>query len=253
MPLEAYSSNSVIHNGLPRSQVEIHCQPINKLSKSQRSFSKSDPQKKFSKKEHALIGVSPFNGYFSAINMEILFKWANENFDNFSIFTMDKASKYNLMAMGYEEEQAIKKTKKQDQHLYNKVVRCLINIGFGEEESRKKILLISHLKENERYLKLYKECLGLFENNASFRLDCLNASKCIFANKVEVVTEESTRIAVNYLLEELPIWLNTPYILGIRTSVFVYKDLPPYWYNICYNYGLIAPKQKIFIKSLENK
>lgn len=51
--------------------------------------------------EHALIVVSPFNGYFTVKNMEILFSCAKDNCRSFDVFTMDKASKYNLMAMGY--------------------------------------------------------------------------------------------------------------------------------------------------------
>lgn len=204
------------------------------------------------KMEHGLIGVSPFNGYFSVHNMEILFDWAKDNFHTFDVFTMDKASKYNLMAMGYEEHQAIKKTKKQDQHLYNKIIRCLTSVGFSEEESKRKVLLISHLYNNKRYLETFKKCKDLFDTNSFFRNDCLNASKYMLAGKTELLTDEFTNLAVNYLLEELPIWFNTPYILGLSSSVFVYKDLSLFWHNICYNYGLISPNQKIFIKNLED-
>ncbi|WP_010302596.1 tRNA-dependent cyclodipeptide synthase [Candidatus Odyssella thessalonicensis] len=200
--------------------------------------------------EHALIGISPFNGYFSTQNIENLIRWASNNFKDFDIFTMDSASKYNLMAIGYTEGDAIKKTKKQDQHLQNKIVRCLTNIGLTKEEAQKKIVFISHLYQNERYLELYKEYLNLFKNNTSFRSDCLNASKSILSQKIAEVTDESAYLAVNYLLQEIPIWFNTPYILGINSSVFVYKDLPLFWRNVCYNYGLISPNQKILIKQM---
>ncbi len=60
---------------------------------------------------HALIGVSPFNGYFTSTNIEKTLTWAHSNFENFEVFTMDKASKYNLMAMGCSENDAIKKRK----------------------------------------------------------------------------------------------------------------------------------------------
>ncbi|MBX9697459.1 MAG: tRNA-dependent cyclodipeptide synthase, partial [Alphaproteobacteria bacterium] len=92
---------------------------------------------------HALIGISPFNGYFTTSNIEKTLIWAHSNFENFEVFTMDKASKYNLIAMGYSENEAIKKAKKQDQHLKNKIIRGLESIGFSEDEAKKKILLIS--------------------------------------------------------------------------------------------------------------
>lgn len=91
--------------------------------------------------DHALICVSPFNGYFTTSNIEDLLRWAHFNFKEYSIFTMDKASKYNLMAVGYTEIEAIKKTRKQDQHLKNKIIRCLEKIGLSLEESEKKYYL----------------------------------------------------------------------------------------------------------------
>ncbi|MGN6670646.1 MAG: tRNA-dependent cyclodipeptide synthase, partial [Candidatus Nucleicultricaceae bacterium] len=87
---------------------------------------------------HALIGVSPFNGYFTASNIEKTLIWAHSNFKSFGVFTMDKASKYNLIAMGYSEDEAIKKTKKQDQHLKNKIMRGLESIGFSEDAAKEK-------------------------------------------------------------------------------------------------------------------
>lgn len=204
------------------------------------------------KVEHFLIVVSPFNGYFTSKNMEILFKWAKNNCSSFDVFTMDKASKYNLIAMGYDEEQAIRKTLKQDKNLYNKIITCLKNIGFSEEEAERKILLISHLNNNKSYLRIYKKCLNLFETNTDFRNDCLTISKGFLETKVEEVSDSAINIAVNYILEELPVWFDTPSILGISSSVLVYKDFSFYWRSICSNYGLVSNKQRILIKNIND-
>lgn len=200
--------------------------------------------------DHALIGVSPFNGYFSADIIENLIRWSSLNFKSFDLFTMDGASKYNLMAMGYSEEDALKKTMKQDKHLRNKIIRGFEKMGYTQEEALKKIVLISQLKTNERYLELYEFYLLIFKNNPAFRQDCLNASKTILPNKDSQISDDTASIAVKYLLQEIPIWFNSPYILGIESSVFVYKDLPHYWRNVCYNYDLISPNQKLYIKQI---
>lgn len=198
---------------------------------------------------HALIGVSPFNGYFTASNIEKTLIWAHSNFDNFNVFTMDKSSKYNLIAMGYAEDEAIKKTKKQDQHLKNKIMRGLKSIGISEQDAEKKILLISHLYENPHYIELYEYCKNLFRSNSSFRDDCLNASEQILLGKTDHITRELLNVSVQYLLEELPVWIDTPYILGIPFSVFVYKDLSEFWCNLFNKYGLVSDNQKILVKS----
>lgn len=199
---------------------------------------------------HALIGISPFNGYFTTSNIEKTLIWACSNFKSFDVFTMDKASKYNLIAMGYSEEEAIKKTKKQDQHLKNKIMRGLQSTGFSENDTEKKIVLISNLYDNDKYIELYEYCKNLFQSNSSFRDDCLNASKQILLDKTEHITRELLEVSVRYLLEELPVWINTPYILDIPFSVFVYKDLSDCWYNLFSKYGLVSGNQKILVKCL---
>ena len=202
--------------------------------------------------DHALIGISPFNGYFSTQNIENLMRWACRNFKTFDIFTMDGASKYNLIALGYSEEESIKKTNKQDKHLRNKILRGFEGLGFSEDESNKKIVLISSLKDNPRYQELYEFYLKLFAENPQFREDCLYASRSILLGKSKLSIDEAAAISVNYLLQELPVWFNTPYIMDVSSSVFVYKDLPQYWRNICYNYDLISTNQKILIKQIDS-
>jgi cyclo(L-tyrosyl-L-tyrosyl) synthase len=219
----------------------------NTISKFQYSI-EYDP--KIHPNNHALIGVSPFNGYFTTSNIEKTLIWAHSNFKSFEVFTMDKASKYNLIAMGYSENEAIKKTTKQDQHLKNKIIRGLESIGFCKDESKKKILLISNLCGDDKYIEVYEHCKYLFRSNSSFRDDCLNASKQILLDKTDHITDELLDVSVQYLLEELPVWINTPYILNVPFSVFVYKDLSTHWYNIFNKYGLVSDNQKILVNCL---
>jgi hypothetical protein len=48
------------------------------------------------------------------------------------IETMNKVSKYNYMAIGMSEKSAIKRTKRSDKSLYNRIIRSLTNIGVHE-------------------------------------------------------------------------------------------------------------------------
>ncbi|MBX3457755.1 MAG: tRNA-dependent cyclodipeptide synthase [Candidatus Paracaedibacteraceae bacterium] len=199
-------------------------------------------------KGHALIGVSPFNGYYNSQNIDVLVAWAAENFKEFHVFTMDGASKYNLMAQGYSEEEAIKKTRKQDKHLYNKIVRALKKIGCPPSDVMSKILLISDLKRNNKYQELYNIYCDFYEKNQDFQEDCLNAAKAILHGKMMTNIDQAAEIAVRYLLEEIPVWFDTPAIMNIQSSVFVYKDLPFYWKKVCCDYNLVSPHQQIYIK-----
>lgn len=62
-------------------------------------------------REHAVIGVSPFNSYFSEGNIASLIAWAKANFRAFHIYLPDGPSQFTLEALGYRESNARKKAK----------------------------------------------------------------------------------------------------------------------------------------------
>ncbi len=160
--------------------------------------------------------------------MKILFSWADENFNDFNVYIMDQVSIFNLIALGYNEEQALKKTKKHDRNLINKVVKS---------GPANKIILHSDLSQTPRYIEAYERYVHIFENNPNFRNDCLG-----------ILSEKGRNVSVKYLLAELPLWFEIPYLLNISSSVLVYKDLSIFWKRICYDYNLLSPQQEIFIK-----
>jgi len=211
----------------------------------------SDLNKIIIKKEHALIGVSPCNSYFSISNMEFLFSWARENFHNFNVFIMDGASIFNFMAMGYDEKRALKKTRKNDKNLQNKVITSLTNIGFSLVDARKKILLLSELSKCDKYIEVYNRYVHIFETNAIFREDCLGATKLMLSEKMEDVTDEAIHLSMKYLLAELPLWLETPNVLNIQSSAVIYQVLSFFWGRICYNHSFLSPKQELIIKRFD--
>lgn len=200
--------------------------------------------------DHALIGVSTFNSYFSVENMEKLFLWAHKNFTHFNVFFMDGASIFNLMAVGYHEQEALRKTKKHDRNIENKIIKSLVNIGFDMETSKEKIVLLSTLSKNKKYSDLHEKYVNLFEENILFRNDCLNATNEMLSSKVQEISNDSLYLAVKYLLAELPLWFEAPFILNLNSSTFIYKDLSYFWKKICYDYNLLSSTQKILVKSV---
>jgi cyclo(L-tyrosyl-L-tyrosyl) synthase len=231
MSREAYSPSLATHN------TQINYQPIH--------------AKVIPKGEHALVAVSPCNSYFSIKNMEALFNWTHENFHDFNVFITDGASVFNFIALGYDKKLALKKTKKNDSGLKCKVIRSLTNIGFSTDDSRKKILFLSHLSKTDRYIKMYNYYMHIFQSNTSFRNDCLGATKTMLLERMEDVSDDAANLAVKYLLAELPLWLDSPSVLGIESSSIIYKELSFFWERICYHHKLLAPKQEICIKCVE--
>lgn len=200
-------------------------------------FVNSKSEKIFNLKEHALIGISPFNSYYSEENLKRLFAWGLANFKKISVFIPTEISSYTLQAVGCSEEQAKKKTRKHDKNLEHKALRALIANNLSDNEAKNQIIFFSDLMNNRKYLEIYDICIKLYETNEDFRNGCLETSKWVLASKCssDFVNKEALNIAAKYFLAELPLYLNTPEIFDVSSSLIVYKDLPSIFLNKIYS------------------
>lgn len=196
-------------------------------------------------RQHALIGVSPFNGYFTEPNLLKLIDWSLNVFEKITIFIPDKLSIFTLRAIGYTPEEAEYKTRKQDNYLQNKVLRVLKNLGFDEHKARELIVTSTDLSSNENYQNIYNDCLVKFDTCDDFRNGCLSTSSWILENKAKLdrLGEKELKVAVQYFLREFPLFLDTPKILNVATSTFIYHDLPKYLEFLYFNRVMISSKQ----------
>lgn len=206
-------------------------------------------------REHVLLGISPFNSYYSEENVRGLLDWVRYTFSSFHIFIPDTLPIYTFVALGYDEQKAEKKTKKQVSYLMNKIYRALSQVGFSAEESQRKIISVSAMELNEQYIKLRQFCYDLYESDIEFQNEC---NKCIdfilsYQNAI-ICNPERYKIAIRYLLDEMPFFIDTPSILGISTSMFIYHQIPNF---IDYLYNHAPKKNKSiaqgFMKVLVNK
>lgn len=130
--------------------------------------------------------------------------------------------------MGYSEYKARKKTKLHDNNLKNKAIRALLVNNLSDVEANNMIVFCSDLMRKEKCLKFHDTYKNLYENDENFKKGCLATSKLVLASKgfQGDASDEAARIAVQYFIAELPIYLNTPDIINISSSLYVYKDPP---------------------------
>lgn len=191
-------------------------------------------------KDHAVIGISPFNSYYSETKIALLIKWAFEAFNNFHIFIPDTLPIYNFLALGYEKDKAEKKTYKQTRYLKNKIIRAGVSIGFSEENIHSRIIDINKLESNTSFTHNKILCYELFEKDHIFREECLIATQWILNGYETSEKDIDKEIAVRYLLDEMPLFINTPSILDVPSSVFCYHQTPNFIKTL-YNNSNRAP------------
>lgn len=179
--------------------------------------------KTFDRREHICFGISPFNSLFSQEYLEQLIKFAQENFKFFHFFFPDEPTIHTLEALGYSQEEAKKKMKKQINWLKNKIHKAL--------ESKK--LTVNHhlldwqvLISNNDFRNELDIIYQLFDGNEEFRSQCLKSSRWVLQNKMEEgkITDECLLKAVKYFLSEIPLFAATNKIIGSETSLFCYHQ-----------------------------
>lgn len=191
-------------------------------------------EKIYTEANHACIGIRLFNSYFTESIIKKLIYWGNENFTFFNIFIPDRPTVYALNAMGYSMEKSISRTEKQYKYVKNKVRKALLSLGKNQQEIDAIILDGSKLEKNTNFQTTYEEVVWHFENDISFRLHCLEASKWVLQEKIREIdlTEEMLYIAVKYFLYEIPVFINAANIVGQDSSLFCYHQIPSFLQKI---------------------
>lgn len=182
-------------------------------------------------REHVVIGVSPFNSYFTEEKIADLINWAKEKFRAFHIYVPDGPSQFTLEALGYPENKARKKASRQGRWLLNKIRRALSVAGLEDAAAEQLILCSKSLEHDEAYRRLSQEVDAICAAESSFYEGCVETSRWVLngqAGGPGEVTREMLESAVRYFKAELPLFMNSPAIVGAPSSVFSYHQCPPF-------------------------
>jgi len=177
--------------------------------------------------EHACLGISPFNSYFSVGRIRALAAWAYERFARVDFFVPDAPSAYTFEALGYPAEKAAWKARRQGQYTRNKIRTALDALGVDHAAGR--VWGWAELEGSPAFARLHAEGRRLYEQEAEFRDACQDASEWVLAGKLPagaVPDERQVECAVRYFLAELPLFVDTPAVVGTEASVFCYHRPP---------------------------
>ncbi|MGE6333758.1 tRNA-dependent cyclodipeptide synthase [Stenotrophomonas sp. NPDC077659] len=178
-------------------------------------------------KEHALIGISPFNPQFSPSYVSALLAWAESNFKKIDILIPDVESAALLLtSTGTSAQKAIRKARKE-LNRQRRVIEPLID---KDSPATAQLIEFSDHFENTAYKKLRKMAQNEYDEHEEFRTACDAMSDCAIASRVRATTTPSTSplpkprgvATENYILTEIPFYLNTPVILDVRSSTLIY-------------------------------
>ncbi|MEV7003221.1 tRNA-dependent cyclodipeptide synthase [Streptomyces sp. NPDC093982] len=174
---------------------------------------------------HAVIGVSPGNSYFSARRLYDLARWGLDCFDRVDFIYTDLYVAEMYEAYGYTPDGARRKAVKN-----LRGVRAKIRDAVSEadpDQARLRWQPMSYFRANEAYQSIHSQLKGRLETDADFRTVCENLVNRFLDARGERATEWQREVCLEYVCAEAPLFLDTPAILGVPSSLNCYHQLLP--------------------------
>ncbi|AWZ08165.1 MULTISPECIES: tRNA-dependent cyclodipeptide synthase [unclassified Streptomyces] len=196
--------------------------------------------------DHAVIGISPGNSYFSAQRVLDLAQWGMRNFQQVDIIYTDLHVADMYEALGYDPDEARRKAVKN-----LRGVRAKVNNAAAETDPtgvRLRARPMSALTDIPAYRALHSHLTNLLDNDPEFRTTCDSLVDSFLSSKVldgKAATTRQREVCLKYVCAEAPLFLDTPAILGVPSSLNCYHQLLP-MAELLYSrgYGLRASRNQ---------
>jgi tRNA-dependent cyclodipeptide synthase len=173
----------------------------------------------YAAREHALLGISALNGYFSLPVITELLRWALHHFARVDVLVPGMELAGTLEARG--DRKARKRARAAINNTRNRVMAALETLGRPEVG----VFSWTDLAARSAYSGLRHEIDRLYVEDPDFREHCAAALEPV----LHLPHPDGVRIreAVPFLLSELPLMMDTPSIVGTGSSVFCYPRMLP--------------------------
>lgn len=186
-------------------------------------------------RDHALIGISPFNSRFSPGYVEELLIWAHREFKSVDVLLPDNDHAGLLLrATGVANDKAARKVRKELNRHTRTIKQVLEKMETCSAHTR--IFQFSDFFDHPEYQKLRAGVEAAYENCGNFRAACKEMSSQAINGRITGTrprsadpTERYGRIdiAIPYIFAELPFYLNSPSFTLKPTSTFLYHKIWP--------------------------
>ncbi|HZD15969.1 MAG TPA: tRNA-dependent cyclodipeptide synthase [Pseudonocardiaceae bacterium] len=173
------------------------------------------------KREHALIGLSPWNGYFSTRMVRALIEWAAQNFDTIDVVIPSYESAYTLIAAGTKPQHAVRQARRAVKKLRSPALRALREVDLGESH----LHTTTTLTVRPRYVDLRRKASDGYRNDPALRGACRHLARTavLHAGGDEPSTPQLDT-AARYAIAELPLFTDSPGIFDVESSVVIYHQ-----------------------------
>ncbi|MEV5321348.1 tRNA-dependent cyclodipeptide synthase [Streptomyces sp. NPDC052687] len=176
---------------------------------------------------HAVIGVSPGNSFFTAETVTGLAHWAAERFARVDIVYTDLYIADLYEALGYAPDDARRKAVKNLRGVRAKVSNAALAVD--PDGVRVRALPVSALTGRPEYQRLGRHVETLLTDDAALAATVSGLVDRFLRDKVtgRDATDRQREVCTRYILSELPLFIDSPAIFGVASSLNCYHQVLP--------------------------
>ncbi|MFK0286427.1 tRNA-dependent cyclodipeptide synthase [Streptomyces sp. NPDC090499] len=174
---------------------------------------------------HAVIGVSVGNSYFSARRLHGLARWGLAHFDRVDFVYTDLYVAEMYEAFGYPPGEARRKAVKSVRGVRAKVRSAVAETDPGGARLRWQPM--SHFRANAEYQEIHRRLRRQPGEDDGFRTVCDDLVGRYLAARGEAAGARQRAMCLEYICAELPLFLDTPAILRVPSSLVCYHQRLP--------------------------
>ncbi|MFI8965159.1 tRNA-dependent cyclodipeptide synthase [Streptomyces sp. NPDC053493] len=177
---------------------------------------------------HVVIGVSPGNSYFTAQRLRDLARWGLDHFEQVDLVYTDLHVADMYEALGYGVDEARRKAVKN-----LRGVRAKVGAAVAEADpagTRLRGRGMSEFRGVAAYDALHREVVAAVAGDPVVRATCDALTGIFLAGKLtpgQEVNERQREVCRAYICAEVPLFLDTPAILGVPSSLNCYHQALP--------------------------
>jgi cyclo(L-tyrosyl-L-tyrosyl) synthase len=176
--------------------------------------------------DHALIGVSTGNSYFSAERLTALLTWARQHFQVVDVICADTQIDTMYLAAGCEPPDATRRAKRRVSAAQRRIRHALHASSAVGGTVRRHAL--SDFLTDSGYRRLRDRVVEALHTEPAFARACeAMVQEFLSKNADGGQTDAQMTAGLAYVANELPFLIDTPGILGVPSSLSVYHLLPP--------------------------
>lgn len=172
-----------------------------------------------------ILGISINNSYFKEENLARLVSWASMRSNSVYIMIPDEPAVHTMMALGYTEKDAEKKSKKKSNALENKCNQIIESLDVS---TTVRVLRWKDFNSNIHYTESLSGLRNVYQSDENFKCAVKNTTiEVLLSNGLLAPSGEVLEIGVQFLLKELAFISHADLILGHQSVGYVYHRTMP--------------------------